>query len=761
MALSYDQVRSIVGNLPPAFRSSVLLQAQYSDVQAMVVLFSGRVVSAVGAIWIDVTNPVMEELRVNQFTGLYLGMVMDILIAILLGLSSVLIYSLMMINVQSRQFELAVRRMLGATKPQIIALLVAQAMSFAVPSVVLGLPVAHFITKELFIEFAKLSGVDVASSGQVLSGSGIAYGLLLGLFIPVLGAIGPIRAALGMELREALDVTRSKTKIIEYTIESETDRAKISPSILAVGGSLSVFGFLIYYLLPLALLSLNLRVFFAVFVALLLSLIIGLVLLASNCQVMTEKLVAGLFLGVWAKSVLRRLALKNLIAHRRRNWKTSIMYSLSLAFIIFIAVASQLEFQTLQYERMREAGSEIVVLAGDKNSDTSAVAGLPYFTPKQFRKVRALLLATNASYPELGVERIAWMSADAYVETSNVGTTNRIGASRVLCVSPSFFDVADPTFYNAGPTWMRPTDGAVSSLDLVEQLYTARGAQGAVLPTAYLNRLDYPEFKQGVPVAPIALLRTDSSTQPFPTETTTRLKPIAYLNSAPAIRMSPYFGRSNRGDMIVAPATFLAVSDGKFKSMEAIPISRILLRMKDGASPTAAQFKAIKEALVDFATAENIPLGVWGLADELEAFRQLLTIVDFFFVSITLVGLLLCFFSLVASMVSNITEQAQDIAIVRSMGLSKKDVIKVYVYEAFILVVASAVLGCGTGWSIAWTFSSQRSLFTQLPLAFYFPWPIVATVIGSAVVCAMLSAGIPSYRLVQKRITQLLRLFGS
>ena len=144
-----------------------------------------------------------------------------------------------------------------------------------------------------------------------------------------------------------------------------------------------------------------------------------------------------------------------------------------------------------------------------------------------------------------------------------------------------------------------------------------------------------------------------------------------------------------------------------------------------------------------------------------ESFIQLLTIVDFFFVSITLVGLMLCFFSLVSSMISNITEQAQDIAIIRSMGLSKRDVVKVYVYEAFILVVASAGLGCGTGWSIAWTFSSQRSLFTQLPLAFYFPWPIVVTVIGSAVVCAMLAAGVPSYKLVQKRITQLLRLFGS
>ena len=66
----------------------------------------------------------------------------------------------------------------------------------------------------------------------------------------------------------------------------------------------------------------------------------------------------------------------------------------------------------------------------------------------------------------------------------------------------------------------------------------------------------------------------------------------------------------------------------------------------------------------------------------------------------------------------------------------------------------------GVGYVVAWTFSSQRTLFTQLPLAFYFPWPIVVTVIGSAIFCACMAAGIPSWRLVQLRITELLRRFS-
>lgn len=46
-----------------------------------------------------------------------------------------------------------------------------------------------------------------------LTGTGAMYGIGLGLLIPIFGAIGPIQNALNVELREALDITRSKTKV--------------------------------------------------------------------------------------------------------------------------------------------------------------------------------------------------------------------------------------------------------------------------------------------------------------------------------------------------------------------------------------------------------------------------------------------------------------------------------------------------------------------------------------------------------------------
>ena len=56
----------------------------------------------------------------------YLGLLMNIILFIMFVLSCLLIYSLLLINVGSRAFELAIRRMLGSTRPVLVLLLAFQ-----------------------------------------------------------------------------------------------------------------------------------------------------------------------------------------------------------------------------------------------------------------------------------------------------------------------------------------------------------------------------------------------------------------------------------------------------------------------------------------------------------------------------------------------------------------------------------------------------------------------------------------------------------
>ena len=102
-----------------------------------------------------------------------------------------------------------------------------------------------------------------------------------------------------------------------------------------------VFGLSIYLLLPKSLLTNNYTLILNVFFAILMGMLLGITLLVSNLQAFLETVLIYIFL-FWEKHSMRNLLKKNLIAHRRRNRLTSVIYSLTLGSIIFLLVSATL-----------------------------------------------------------------------------------------------------------------------------------------------------------------------------------------------------------------------------------------------------------------------------------------------------------------------------------------------------------------------------------------------------------------------------------
>jgi len=65
--------------------------------------------------WTEV--PVLDALDETRFFSLFLGLILNVVIVILLGLSVLLIYSLLMVNVETRTFELGVMRLVYPPDP--------------------------------------------------------------------------------------------------------------------------------------------------------------------------------------------------------------------------------------------------------------------------------------------------------------------------------------------------------------------------------------------------------------------------------------------------------------------------------------------------------------------------------------------------------------------------------------------------------------------------------------------------------------------
>jgi ABC-type lipoprotein release transport system permease subunit len=81
------------------------------------------------------------------------------------------------------------------------------------------------------------------------------------------------------------------------------------------------------------------------------------------------------------------------------------------------------------------------------------------------------------------------------------------------------------------------------------------------------------------------------------------------------------------------------------------------------------------------------------------------TIVDM----VVLITIFLCFFSLSANMSANLYEQTKEIAVLRSIGLTKSRIRMLYFYEALLLVMASCMLGICIGVILGYTLTIQQT----------------------------------------------------
>ena len=69
---------------------------------------------------------------------LFIGLIFDILLIMFIVVSILLIYSLLIISVETKTFEIGVMRLVGLSKRGFIALIFTEAMCFVFPSILTG-----------------------------------------------------------------------------------------------------------------------------------------------------------------------------------------------------------------------------------------------------------------------------------------------------------------------------------------------------------------------------------------------------------------------------------------------------------------------------------------------------------------------------------------------------------------------------------------------------------------------------------------------
>ena len=722
----YEHTDQVLCSLPPS-RIDAYMSSNYDDIQDTVINWASLVMYYASFPQVNIDLPILNTLYGFRFFSLFLGLILSVILTILFILSTMLIYSLLMISIETRTFELGVHRMVGMQTTGIIKMLLTQACSYSVPAWVVGLILSQLLAA--YITSLLEARVEVPVS-RLLTSYAIWVATFLGLVIPLIAAILPIRVALSKNLHDSLDTQHSKTLGVQFDIERSED-AGLNSAWLSVGGGFVVFGFLIYYLLPLSLLSFNLALFFNLFFGLLLGLLFGLILLALNFQHILERILLRMFF-FWERPQIPFIVRKNLIAHRARNRKTSIMFALSLGFIIFITVAYAMEITSARFRELQQNGQSVTasVRGGSAYWDMDAVADYEQFLSKSPL-----------------VEDWAWMTnrmATSGSEWSSTLMTNLGHAYSanvwIYGVTSNFFDVALSDFLIAD------TADSSTSLTLSEQLYTVRGSQSVLVGTNAKNFFHIDTLDSSS-----SFLFSLQKNSP-PSRLIARLKPLAFLNLGPRLGFTQYPTSTTQVAVVSLP-TFVALSNGVYESVANVLYSGLVIKQRSGNSDSDVD--ALVASLKDVGSRRGG--NVYDSRSLGESVAKADAVMALIFDSATYIAMGLCLFSLMASMYTNIYEQSKEIAIVRAMGLSSFSIIRIYTYEAFVLVLAASLLGMCIGALMSATMSAQRVLFTQLPVSVPFPWTLVVMVLVGSVLCALVASCMPARQLMNKKIASIMR----
>ncbi len=130
---------------------------------------------------------------------------------------------------------------------------------------------------------------------------------------------------------------------------------------------------------------------------------------------------------------------------------------------------------------------------------------------------------------------------------------------------------------------------------------------------------------------------------------------------------------------------------------------------------------------------------------------------NFFILLIGLISLTLTFFLLLVSTRQNVKDNIWEYGVLRSMGFTKDQGQRLYMYEAFFVIISAAILGVCIGLVTATLVTAQFYLFLELPLVVKPPWLLVGITLTVSILTTFFAVLIPVQEVNKRRIASVLK----
>ncbi|KPI86078.1 permease-like protein [Leptomonas seymouri] len=694
-------------------------------------------------------------------------------------LGCILMFTLLQINTEERQFEMAMIRSQGMPRQQIVGILLMQTLVFTVPGTATGVALvcaANAAIEGLLASFTKAP----ARTGHVPVVA-VVISMVMGFLLPLLATYGPVKGALRSSLRDALDIYRQVYNEAHVKAIRLEEMGLCMWQIL-LGLFLVVAGFMVYYLMPLSFIFSNMMMFFVLLDLVLICMIAGLCMMMYVVQPPSE--VAVLYLLLWGKETrLWTLIRKNLQSHRERNAKAYMMFLLSVACL----VSSGMMFGMLS-----NISSEMAKLtAGAPVTVTSSSLANPLMQSEldHFLRGAGSAYVTRWAYTSFALRDYPQVSGNTEIGNL-IGNYQSIG---VRAVTENFMEATYPDFnmVDRYRSEYRYPVNAYGQKDVVRSMYEYPPARtvvnsevivtgfppGALVPNvtgkeSYVIPMLISSAAQdqiGLDISAAAQLRyryrieEATATQP----TIFYLEPRALMN-----RISGFLAVSSL-PVLFSSGTIL-IPTSYFEQL-LNPIS-LDFDASSGVNITSRAVKEVRQATLYVQLRSKISTReretfvnalqshtntlyhtTVDTAATVEQLKSVQNLIMYFFYFTAVICIILCAFMMWVTFISNVQLNAWTFGVLRSLGFRSAQLMRSAVYEALCIVISSFVFGLCVGTIVGVTMAVELCRIMVLPFHFSFPYALVLIVLGLALLAAVIGSILPFLSLCKKPISFVLR----
>ena len=713
--------------------------------------------------------PIWDRMsKVNDFK-LLLNNIFIAINFVLSILCSILIYTLMIVDVHERTYEFGMLRALGLEQKGLGLLLGFQSILFYIPGVILATLMSYlFYSMASFVIFSE---VGLANS-WFLDYDWLRLALFWTALVTLISTWGPISKAVKKTLRESLNVYQRVISDIDVTI-IKLENMGLSPTQILGSVLLVGFGFLSYYVIPLSFLLKKNFYLYSAFNIILMLLVIGFIFSINFLQPYLQKIVLAVMVRAFRRyRPLSSVIAKNLQSHHTKNKRVGLIFSLSIGFLLFgVGGFQMMSSQIIDFMRNKSPGADVGVIALPYETNILPEKDMrryleeyqqnhPHviknysFGMQPLHKLINLKVGVGSlgktSYLELNVRSVdeyyLGSTFSEYYHPSELinieGVAHQISPEdhRINCLSYLYANEEIADYGDYDPNGVLAYSEDIRRSPVLAQKNLSSKKTGRML-RAIIS--DSTAHSLAVKVGSIFSIVIDEELR-FET------KVIAIVNDFPFYKIQKTIVPEppevlisqddmafllNQVDQVKSLRTLNRKAfdnEDRFKWTSGIP--KNLLHIKLNQTTTEREKMLLMNELLSFVRGFlTLVIDSRGLLVPLGQGIGLLSVFIYFVGSI---GLFLAFFIVCISTWNKIQENLWEIGVLRAIGLSKLQIRQCYVVENVCVALAGGILGSVVGLTVSAQLSYLVSVFLNTSFNMYVPWGgFIGTLIGTAVIC--------------------------